>query len=115
MFGHNGAGAIGVDGSLLYQARSMAVRDMSSTFAGANSFNQPLDWDVSDAEGVWGILGPRRRSGGFLPEVLEGFWHVVWGASRPLRRGRRVRGPWRGVSGGVEVPVEVQGLRFCPG
>ena len=29
----------------------------------------------------------------------------VW---RPLRRGRRVRGPRRGVSGGVEVPFEGQ-------
>ena len=35
------------------------------------------------AEGFW------KASGG----LLEGFWHVAWGGSRPLRRGRRVRGP----------------------
>jgi hypothetical protein len=42
------------------------------------------------------------------PRLLEGFWHVVWGGSRLLMRGRRVGGPPQGVSGGVEVPFEGQ-------
>ena len=53
---------------------------------------------LTRARSVW------KASGG----LLEGFWHVVWGGSRPLRRGRRVRGPPRGVSGGVDVPFEGQ-------
>ena len=83
------------------------VTDMSAMFYGASSFNQPLNhWGekVSNVATMGGMLGFWKGSGG----LLEGFWHVAWGGSRPLRRGRRVRGPRRGVSGGVEVPFEGQ-------
>ena len=57
-------------------------------------------WTSSNRKG-FGVFRVRGR-------VLEGFWHVAWGGSRPLRRGRCVRGPRRGASGGVEVPFEGQ-------
>ena len=73
-------------------------------------FTKARQWGESKSQnrkgfGVFRVRGRFWKGSGGL---LEGFWHVVLGGSRALRRGRRVRGPRRGVSGGVEVPFEGQ-------
>ena len=58
-------------------------------------FTKARQWGESKSQnrkgfGVFRVRGRFWRASGGL---LEGFWHVAWGGSRPLRRGRRVRGP----------------------
>ena len=67
-------------------------------------------WSLGGGGGHFLPMGSRLRrcSESLLAGLAEGFWHVVWGGLRPLRRGRRVRAPPQGVSGGVEIPFEGQ-------